>query len=324
MQSAAFVITDVRKCIEIGLAAIPAESRMAKSIKFVMDCYDKGMAPMDTRVAVQEMNADIGNGWFEAPSNVAYAVIGLLWGEGDFKKTMITAINCGDDTDCTAATVGATLGIMYGMAGIPADWHEHLGDGIVTVSIAGGLNPKIPKTCTELTERVVEVAPWMLAANRDLTDVRITECGETEIPENIGDVMYESAARVEKVIRELKPFTTNFACPNYSVQVTMEKAPDIEPGGEISFTVTITNNWQGNINEPFNLNLRWMLPEGFSISGGRRAVFMEPYSYRKPPFVTLNFTIKAGEVVNEINRAVLEISAVGRPTIMYIPITLLG
>jgi hypothetical protein len=238
---------------------------------------------------------------------------------------MITAINCGDDTDCTAATVGATMGILYGTAGVPKDWSEYIGDDIVTVSIARGNNGKnVPKTCTELTERVVEVAPWMLAANRDLTDVRITECGDAEIPENIGDVMYESAARVEKVIRELKPFTTNFACPNYSVQVTMEKAPDIEPGGEISFTVTITNNWQGNINEPFNLNLRWMLPEGFSISGGRRAVFMEPYSYRKPPFVTLNFTIKAGEVVNAINRAVLEISAVGRPTIMYIPITLLG
>ena len=110
LQSAAFVISDLRKCIEVGMAAIPAESRMAKSIEFVFKCYDDGMDWKDARNAVQQLNSDIGDGWFEAPSNVTYAVIGLLWGEGDFKKSMITAINCGDDTDCTGATVGATLG----------------------------------------------------------------------------------------------------------------------------------------------------------------------------------------------------------------------
>ena len=121
---------------------------------------------MEARERILKQNEDIGDGWFEAPSNVAYAVLGLLYGEGDFKKSMITAINCGDDTDCTGATVGATLGIIGGLKAIPEDWKAYIGDGIVTISLAGGVLYGIPKTCTELTERVAAAAPVMLIAGK--------------------------------------------------------------------------------------------------------------------------------------------------------------
>lgn len=38
------------------------------------------------------------------------------------------AINCGDDTDCTAATVGSILGIINGKSNIPSDWQEYIGE----------------------------------------------------------------------------------------------------------------------------------------------------------------------------------------------------
>ena len=50
-----------------------------------------------------EQSADIG--MFEAPANIGFVVLGLLYGEGDFKKSLIYAVNCGDDTDCTAGTI---------------------------------------------------------------------------------------------------------------------------------------------------------------------------------------------------------------------------
>jgi ADP-ribosylation/crystallin J1 len=40
-------------------------------------------------------------------------VLGLLAGEGDFGKSLCIAVNCGNDTDCTGATLGAPLGILY-------------------------------------------------------------------------------------------------------------------------------------------------------------------------------------------------------------------
>ena len=80
------------------------------------------------REAVLHANADIGDGWFQAPSNVGFVVIGLLYGGGDFKKSMLIALNCGDDTDCTAGTIGSIMGIIYGEKGLPKDWCEYIGD----------------------------------------------------------------------------------------------------------------------------------------------------------------------------------------------------
>ena len=143
------------------------------------------MTAINVRNAILARNSDIGDGWFEAPSNVSYAVIGLLWGNGDFKKSMITAINCGDDTDCTAATVGATLGILGGSKNVPTDWKEHIGDGIITVSLSladyrsGG---RVPKSCTELSERVILQTPHVLFANE--ANVSIV-ADESNIPEGI-------------------------------------------------------------------------------------------------------------------------------------------
>lgn len=201
MQSTAFVLCDLRSCIEIALAAIPENSRMADSIRFVLSCYDNGMTAMEARNAIFERNSDIGDGWFEAPSNVSYAVIGLLWGRGDFKKSMITAINCGDDTDCTGATVGATFGILGGTKALPDDWRAYIGDDIITLSInkgdhkAGGA---VPKSCTELTDRVVAQAPFMLFANH--SDVIIND-NEENIPDTLQDCLFSQceALRAEYV-----------------------------------------------------------------------------------------------------------------------------
>ena len=105
IEAAAFVIHDLRELIDIGLSKIPADCRMARSINLLLDCYDKGIDWKETRRILVEDSADLG--WFQAPANVAFSMLGLLYGEGDFKKSMILAINCGDDTDCTGATLGS-------------------------------------------------------------------------------------------------------------------------------------------------------------------------------------------------------------------------
>lgn len=166
LQSAAFVVSDLRKLIEIGLAKIPSDCRTAKTVKLAIDCYDGKKTWLEARNAIQKENADIGDGWFQAPSNIGYVVIGLLYGEGDFKKSMLTALNCGDDTDCTAGTVGAIFGLMHGTNGIPKDWREYIGDDIVTGTINACLSFPRVKTCSELTEKVASLAPSVLRFNR--------------------------------------------------------------------------------------------------------------------------------------------------------------
>ena len=338
MQSAAFVIKDIRKCIEIGLAAIPESCRVQKTIKYVLDAYDSGVSHKDCRNGVQQLNADLGDGWFEAPSNVGYTVIGLIYGEGDFKKSMIAAINCGDDTDCTGATLGATLGILNGMDGIPKDWMEYLGDDIITISIARGNNARhLPDTCSALTDRIVQLAPVALFATRsrdahfrNCVDVELDHASNTDIPENVYDKLIKEADSVRERFAGLKPYMMRFDNVGFWADVRISPTPDITPGGDVNVCVEFYNKGtlDGHENTPYNLSLRYWLPEGFTVEGARRALLLDELSSHtgkcQPVCSTLNFTIKAGDKVEAINRIVLEVVAEGRPNILYIPITLLG
>ena len=46
--------------------------------------------------------------------NGAYVYMGLLYGDGDFWKSMNIAMRCGLDSDCNPSTVGGILGTALG------------------------------------------------------------------------------------------------------------------------------------------------------------------------------------------------------------------
>ena len=327
MQSAAFVLDDIRSCIEVALSVIPESSRVAESVRYVLQAYDQKVTPATARNEIQKMNADIGDGWFEAPSNVAYTVLGLLYGKGDFKRSMILAINCGDDTDCTGATVGATLGILGGMAAIPADWKEYLGDDIVTISIArGDRGRSLPNSCTELTSRVVRLAAPTLLAND--AQVELSETEANDIPKSAKNILIQRIqkdVRLQTALTRLKPYSLYFASPLYEAYVTLEQAPDIRPLEDCRIHIDFVNKTAAHENEPYNLSLHWLLPEGFHVVRGRSAVRInQENNHSKDHLGQVDFVIEAGETIQPVNRLVLEVVAEGRPTILYIPITLLG
>ncbi|MDP3180570.1 MAG: ADP-ribosylglycohydrolase family protein, partial [Bacteroidota bacterium] len=60
----------------------------------------------------------------DAKINAAYIVIGLLYGEGDFEKTMEISTRCGQDSDCNPASAGGILGTMLGYSAIPEYWRS--------------------------------------------------------------------------------------------------------------------------------------------------------------------------------------------------------
>ncbi len=320
MQSVAFLYQDIRKCIDLALLTIPEESRMADSVRFILKCKEEGMDWLTARNAIQERNADIGDGWFEAPSNVAYALIGLLWGEGDFKKSMLTAINCGDDTDCTAATVGATLGILGGNAVIPADWKEYIGDKIITISINKGdsrTGRSVPETCTELSERVIAQAPHVLFEMQANVSF-----GEPMMEEGAPKYLEEQC----KLLREenpLTPYTAEFESALLRATLKYDDGIDIAPMEEKNLTITIGYHWcMGD--ELKNLNLRWWLPEGFTMKKGRQTAILNNKNAHHTPTVTLQYTLAAGETLAPQNRCVLEIVAEGRSVPLYVPVLFLA
>ncbi|MBM89498.1 MAG: hypothetical protein CMQ41_14090 [Gammaproteobacteria bacterium] len=64
----------------------------------------------------------------DAKINAAWVVLGLLYGDGDFGRTMEIATRAGDDADCNPGSAAGILGTIYGYEGIPDFWKQGLGD----------------------------------------------------------------------------------------------------------------------------------------------------------------------------------------------------
>lgn len=312
IEAAAFVIHDLRALIDIGLSKIPADCRMARSINLLLDCYDKGIDWKETRRILVEDSADLG--WFQAPANVAFSMLGLLYGEGDFKKSMILAINCGDDTDCTGATLGSIFGILNGTAGIPEDWKRHIGDNIVSVAIDKGSLYGLPATCTQLTDRVYNMIPVMLRANHAAVYL-----GDEDKFDDADIARFKdpSVARGLVSIPGMS-YTTDFIWAD--CRIIFPDGPDIAPEKSVNVKLVITNKNAG----PKHLNLKWHLPEGFTVSNVRRDYVLQSGSRYTQPVLEIDATITAGSNVEACNRVICEITAAGRPTAGLAQIVLIG
>lgn len=62
----------------------------------------------------------------DAVINSAYVIMGLLYGQGDFYKTIDIATRCGQDSDCNPASAGGILATMMGYSKIPEYWMKNL------------------------------------------------------------------------------------------------------------------------------------------------------------------------------------------------------
>ncbi len=111
IESAAFVESDPRTLIDIGMRLIPKESRVARAVRLLLELHAEGVPWQQAREAILK---EYGHDNFtDAPQNIAFTLLGWLYGE-DFEDALLKATNCGYDTDCTAATLGAILGIVHG------------------------------------------------------------------------------------------------------------------------------------------------------------------------------------------------------------------
>lgn len=321
MESAAFVVNDVRKLIEIGLSKIPENSRLALSIKLLCKLFDEGKTPVEARNAIVEQNADIADGWFQAPSNVAFAVLGLLYGKGDFKKSMLYAVNCGDDTDCTAATVGSVMGIMYGTAGIPKDWSEHIGDNIITCCINQGVCFRFVKTCRELTDKVADLAPVVLRSNKAERQVVYTEFtdGNDEIDENVFEKFSlpygksEESDEMRRSVSSLKPYTFTYKGGVFTAIISYDGDPTLSGGETREVTLKFINNVKAFGNQPHYLNAEVILPEGFTCQKPEFGVYL-------PHWTALTENCESGEIKFSFRAA----DVVSAKTVIYLKFTIEG
>ncbi|MHB1105001.1 MAG: ADP-ribosylglycohydrolase family protein [Lutibacter sp.] len=135
LYSLAFVSDDPLYIVEQASKTIPEGTKFNECISDVITWHKK--YPNDWKQTWFELqkkwNNDIGcpKGIFlgfniDAKINSAYVAIGLLYGQGDFSKSIDIAARCGQDADCNPATVGGVLGVMLGYDNIPEFWLKPL------------------------------------------------------------------------------------------------------------------------------------------------------------------------------------------------------
>ncbi len=149
--SAAFTAPTVRHALDEALAVVPASSRLARAVRRVVSLHDARMDWADTLATVEEEYA--GLGWIHVVPNAAVITAGLLYGDGDFTRTIALTVRGGLDTDSNGATAGSVAGVLCGARAVPDQWTRPLRD-TVRSAVFGFDGVRI----SELAERTLRLA----------------------------------------------------------------------------------------------------------------------------------------------------------------------
>lgn len=131
MYSLAFVSDDIKYVVNEALKTIPKESDFYKCIADVIKWHKK--YPKNWKQTwfeiQQKWSEEHGcpegvhaNYNIDAKINAAYIVLGLLYGEGNYTKTLEISTRAGQDSDCNPSSAAGILGTMIGYNNIPAYW----------------------------------------------------------------------------------------------------------------------------------------------------------------------------------------------------------
>ncbi|MPY90687.1 MAG: ADP-ribosylglycohydrolase family protein [Luteitalea sp.] len=131
MYAAAFFETDPRKVVEAGVGSIPRGSGYAQVIRDLLDWSAE--EPSDWKAVWRKLT----DKWdrddacpagalvdfnIDARINGAFIALGLIYGNGDFAKTLEISTRAGQDSDCNPSSAAGILGVMLGYDRIPTEF----------------------------------------------------------------------------------------------------------------------------------------------------------------------------------------------------------
>jgi len=149
--STALVSDDLEKVINAGLSQVPEKSRLTEVVRNVLSWSKKANNWQEVWQRVMVRYGEYHS--VHTLPNLAFVLLGLIWGQLDFKKTISIAVMCGHDTDCNGATAGSILGALKGTNGIPEEMSQPLNDRIRS-AVSGYSDVKI----SDLARRTFELA----------------------------------------------------------------------------------------------------------------------------------------------------------------------
>ena len=340
IQSAAFAESDTQNLIEIGLSYIPQDCDVAKGIRCVQEAYEDELTWQEARkkllIAVpgsfgalgtprEKMDPEIpvGKIGWDAPSNIGIIIIGLLYGEGNFGKSICIAAGCGEDADCTAGTLGSLLGIIGTTKCINEKWLKPLGGKIKTKCINNAdVGLRLPQTVEEMTERVVALLPEFAGSSIcqcvgvsngyvvQMDDRDKLCCKETRINSWYSKSFLDTLKQ--------SPYVDSYNFVLFDVLVDYGEEPFIKAGKVKTFHITVINRFQMQQ----WLKLKWYTTDEVNILPAKQIeASLESY-YCNLGKAEFNFEITLDSLTKSKYEFLLDISAVGHHTRGIVPIVL--
>ena len=215
MISSAFFYSNIDTILDRGLTAIDPKSELREIINDVRKWYHANKDDWrKTRLLVKEKYTKHGGGMRDKNGyelNTAATIAALLYGQGDFVKTLITAFNFGWDADNTAATAGTIVGVIKGYRWMMSqDWK-------IVDRYHNTKRENMPEdeTITSFADRVIDLAERVIIKNggkRVILNGKPVYKIKAEKPENVeplSDVVQtaeemkkEMGSELEKIIVE--------------------------------------------------------------------------------------------------------------------------
>jgi hypothetical protein len=306
VESAAFVVSDVHRLVDIGLSYVRPGSATDAAIRAARDAYANGLDWRQARRQV--LDAAPHHVAQYSPINLGFQIIGLLYG-ADFGDALCTTVNCGFDTDSSGATIGSYLGILRGRSGLPARWTEPLGDTIATNESWGGvrhLAKEMPSMLSELTERLRAAARTVLhtAGALDADGVLRTTEEDLYADESI------------RALWSASPTVVVFTGPDVDVAVDYVNGPVVVPGRTKSLASVLRNRRR----ESLTVHCELITPAGWTRPAGQTVV-LEPDA---ETVLDWQVDVPDRSRLDDSNRLYLRAAPVGRPEPPAVPLVLLG
>jgi ADP-ribosylglycohydrolase len=258
VEAAAFVVKDPSRLVEIGLSYLPAQSLTARCIQAAMRSHRAGDDWLEARRKVLEVGRHPIAQY--SPPNIAFQVVGWLYG-ADFGDAICKAVNCGYDTDCTAATLGAILGIIDGAGALPEKWTKPLGDAIATSDPNGVKNLYLqphpaPRTLGNLTDRILQL-------ERQVTARFGPALGE--------DSMFADPETLRLIAEPPTRISTRLG-PRLHLDLDYGTTPQIGGGATANIDVTIRHDFP----EETATDLQVEAPDGWNVEPAHTSLTLTP------------------------------------------------
>lgn len=118
--SFSFVYNSPEDVLNEALNFIPLDSRISSAVNFGIACAKKYSSWEEILDVLQKEYDKFF--WVHSVNNISLICASLIFGSGDYEKSICCAVSGGWDTDSDGATVGSIVGTILGKKKLPGKW----------------------------------------------------------------------------------------------------------------------------------------------------------------------------------------------------------